>query len=145
MEINFYQIDEPAHKAMAPLLQKILEDKKKILIFSKNPVLLKQIDDGLWSFSKTKFLPHSTKADKNDPLKQPIFLIENEENPNQADFLIMLEQVSDEFSAQFTKIFYFFDDASLSDAKKAWSYYKKKSAILNFYKKADGKWLKVEI
>ncbi len=145
MEINFYQIDDILHKSMAPLLQKILEDKKKVLIYSKNAELLKQIDDGLWSFSKTKFLPHATKFEKSDPIKNPIFLTDSEENENQAEFLIMLDQTSDDFAKNFTKIFHFFDNNNLAEAKKLWSYYKQKSANLNFYKKDQGKWIKVQL
>jgi DNA polymerase IIIc chi subunit len=145
MEVNFYQTDDIIHKAMAPLLQKILEDKKKVLIYSKNSDLLKQIDDGLWSFSKTKFLPHSTKFEKSDPLKNPIFLTDDEANENKAEFLIMLDKADDDFAKKFTKIFHFFDNNNLSEAKKLWIYYKQKSANLNFYKKLDGKWSKMEI
>lgn len=145
MEINFYQTDDIIHKSMVPLLQKILEDNKKVLIYSKNSELLKQIDEGLWSFSKTKFLPHSTKFEKLDPIKNPIFLTDEELNENNAEFLIMLDKVSDDFAKKFTKIFHFFDNNSLSEAKKLWVHYKQKSANLNFYKKLDGKWSKVEI
>lgn len=145
MEINFYQTDDIPHKAIAPLLQKMLEDKKKVLIYSENAELLKQIDSGLWSFSKTKFLPHATRFDKINALKNPIFLTDNQENENAADFLIVFDKISDNFAQKFTKIFHFFDNNNLSKAREIWSYYKQKSANLNFYKKQENKWLKVNI
>ena len=54
MEINFYQVDDIAYKAMAPLLIKVLEEDKKAFILCQNQDQMQEIDNGLWQFSKTK-------------------------------------------------------------------------------------------
>lgn len=141
MEINFYQIDDVLYKSIAGLLVKIIEDKKKALIYSTNLDLINQINEGLWSFSKTKFLPHASFNDNQNPERQPIFITNQEENSNKANFLIMLEKTDDNFLNNFEKIFYFFDDSNLKESKQLWRYYKKQNINLNFFKKIDGKWI----
>lgn len=89
MEINFYQIDDLLHKMLAPLLLKIYEQQKKALILSEDDEMTQKLDLGLWNFSKTKFLPHITDQDNFDLKTQPILLTKQEDNLNEADFLIM--------------------------------------------------------
>jgi len=141
MNINFYQTDEIIHKSIASILSKILEDNKRALIFCQNQELLNQINDGLWSFSKTKFIPHGKIDDEVESQKQPILLTSKLENNNNSDYLIMLEKADDEFIKKFEKSFYFFNDNNLKESKDLWRYYKNKSADLKFYKREKDKWV----
>jgi DNA polymerase III subunit chi len=147
MEINFYQIsaDDVNYKAMAPLLLKILEEQKKACIYCSNEAELAEIDAGLWSFSKTKFIPHATLKDGVDANRQPVFIDQEEQNHNKAEFLVMMQPVSDDFLNSFERVFYFFNDEGLQEARKQWKIYKEKSFALNFYKKEKGKWGKINI
>ncbi|MFT6077330.1 MAG: DNA polymerase IIIc chi subunit [Myxococcota bacterium] len=145
MEVNFYQVDDIAYRSIAPVLIKIIDDDKKALIFCQNEAQKVEIDNGLWSFSKTKFIPHATISDKLDHSIQPIFITELPENPNKANYLIMLGETTDEMLSQFEKIFYFFGSGNLQDARRLWKKYKSQSASLNFYKKNEGKWKKIDL
>lgn len=146
MEINFYQFDETLTKSIAPLALKILEEKKKALIFSRDSLCIKEIDDGLWSYGKNKFIPHITIFDKNFVLeRQSIVISDREENSNQADYLILTEKVSEDFAKNFSRIFYFFNALGVDEAKKVAASYKKIAGKINAYKKADAKWVKSEI
>jgi DNA polymerase IIIc chi subunit len=141
MQINFYQTDGILHKSIAPILTKILEEEKRALIFCTNQELLKQLDDGLWSFSKTRFIPHGTKDDEVKADKQPILLSQTQENLNNSSYLIMLDKADDDFIKKFDKVFYFFGSDNLKQSKDLWRYYKEKSAKLNFYKREQDKWI----
>jgi DNA polymerase IIIc chi subunit len=133
-EINFYQVDEALGKSIAPLMLKILEEKKRALIFTKNENLIKEIDSNLWSFGRNKFIPHITIFDKNFDLKrQPILITNKEENSNNADYLVFLDEPSKDFTSNFKRIFYFFEPEKKSS----------KLQPTNSYKKQDGKWVKV--
>jgi DNA polymerase-3 subunit chi len=145
MEINFYQVDDIIYKSIAPLLIKLLDEEKKALIYCQNEQQIDEIDGGLWSFSKTKFIPHGTKNTKLEPTKQPIFITDQLENSNQAEYLVMLDEVEEKFLGQFEKIFYFFGSGNVSDARKLWTNYKKQSFTLNFYRKTEGSWTKVNL
>ena len=145
MEINFYQVDDIIYKSIAPLLIKVLDENKKALILCQDEQQVTEIDGGLWSFSKTKFVPHGTKADKIDHALQPVFITNIEENFNQAGYLIMLSPAEEKFLKQFDKIFYFFSSGNVADARKLWAKYKSQSFSLNFYKKNESGWAKVDL
>ncbi|MBM3579192.1 MAG: DNA polymerase III subunit chi [Alphaproteobacteria bacterium] len=132
-EINFYQTDEAIGKSVAPLLLKVLSEKKKALIFSRNQVQLKEIDSALWNYGRNKFIPHALIFDRDfDPKRQPVLLTDKEENSNLADYLVFLDEPSQPFVSNFSRVFYFFEEGkNLSKIKPT-----------NFYKKSDGKWVK---
>ncbi len=133
-EINFYQVDETIIKALAPLLLKILEEGKKALIFCSDQAQIKAIDDSLWSYGRSKFIPHVTISDKDFSFERQQILISNkEENSNQADYLVFLSEPSANFISSFSRVFYFFEEGKFSAQSKP----------TNFYKKEDGKWVKV--
>ena len=143
MEINFYQCDESLVKSIAPLMLKILEENKKALIFSRDATQTKEIDDGLWSYGKNKFIPHVLVSDKNFVMeRQPILISNKTENSNQADYLVLSEEVDEKFLSDFSRIFYFYDVLNIESAKKAATNYKKIASKFNSYKKEDGKWIK---
>ena len=145
MEINFYQIDDLLHKMIVPLLLKIYDQQKKALILCENEEMVGKLDLGLWNFSKTKFLPHISDQDDFDLKIQPILLTEREENLNDADFLIMFSEKSEEFIKNFKRIFYFFGPNDLPDARSFWKSSKKKSYNLNFYRREAGVWKKQDL
>lgn len=143
-EINFYQIDDVIVKSMAPLLLKVLDEKKKALIFSKDQAKIKEIDDRLWQFSKTKFVPHATIFEKDiEDLstwsRQPVLISNEEENKNEADYLILTEDSSSEFIEKFSRSFYFYDSMMLENVKKFAKNIAKDFSVKS-YKKIDGKW-----
>lgn len=146
MEINFYQCDESLVKSMAPLTLKILEENKKALIFCRDQIRIKEIDDGLWSYGKNKFIPHVTVFDKSFELtRQPILISDKEENFNQADYLILTEEVDENFAQKFSRIFFFYDALNSGKALTAAAKFKKLAGKINSYKKQDGKWEKFNL
>jgi DNA polymerase-3 subunit chi len=131
-EINFYQVDETITKSLAPLLIKVLEEKKKALVFCANQNQIKEIDDSLWSYGRNKFIPHITISDKNFVMeRQPILITDKEENSNEADYLVFLSEPSEAFISKFPRVFHFFEGKSSTKIKPT-----------NSYKKVDGKWVK---
>lgn len=143
MEINFYQCDESLVKSIAPLMLKILEENKKAFIFSSDSARTQEIDVGLWSYGKNKFIPHILISDKNFVLeRQPILISDKEENSNKADYLVLMEEVSEDFISNFSRIFYFYDSLNLDAAKKTAKKYQKLATKFNSYKKEDLKWVK---
>lgn len=131
-EINFYQVDESISKSLAPLLLKILSEKKKVLIFCRKQAQINEIDEALWNYGRNKFIPHATIFDKEFELKrQPVLLSNKEENLNLADYLVFLDEPSEAFISKFSRVFYFFEEGNNSAKVKP----------TKFYKKVDGKWV----
>lgn len=134
-EINFYQVDEGIIKAVAPLLLKVLEEKKKALVFCRDALQVKEIDGALWSYGRNKFIPHITNHDGKEfeMLRQPILLTDKEENLNQADYLVFLHEPSEAFINKFSRVFYFYEEGKSAAKIKP----------TKSYKKLDGKWVKL--
>ena len=138
-EITFYQIDESIVKSLAPLLLKVLDEKKKVLIFCKDHTQIKAIDNSLWSYGRNKFIPHTTIFDADFSfLRQPILISDQEENSNNADYLVFVDEPSDAFLSIFGRAFYFFESTDFATAVTL----SQRLRPNNFYKKNDGKWVK---
>jgi DNA polymerase IIIc chi subunit len=132
-EINFYQTDEVVSKSIAPLMLKVLDDKKRVFIFCKNPAQIKEIDSALWNYGRNKFIPHAVISDREfDPKRQPILIGDKEENLNSADFLLFIDEPSKAFISSFARVFHFFEEGKNQSKIKP----------TNFYKKVSGKWVK---
>ena len=127
-------------------MRKILEENKKALIFSTDDTRTKEIDDGLWTYGKNKFIPHILISDKNFVMeRQPILITNKAENSNKAVYLVLAESVAEAFLCEFSRVFYFYDVLNLESAKAAAKKYQKVASKFNSYKKDDGKWLKAAL
>lgn len=145
IEINFYQIDDVLAKSIAPLMLKVLEERKKALILCQNSQKMKEIDDGLWQFGKVKFIPHVTVFEKDIEevstwQRQPIVISDEEKNINEANYLVLTQNSSLEFIEKFERTFYFFDSMMIDEVKKFSKTCAKDFAVKS-YKKDDGKWV----
>jgi DNA polymerase IIIc chi subunit len=124
-------------------MSQISDERKKAIIFSKNKV--KEIDDSLWIYGK--FIPHITVFDEKfittfSSERHPIFITNKEENANNANYLVLTDDVSDGFLSSFERVFYFYDERNLQDIKNFHSNAIKSFDVINSYKKNNGKWIK---
>lgn len=143
VEVNFYQCDETIVKSVAPLLLKVLDENKKTLVIVDSQLKIKEMDDGLWSYGKNKFIPHITIFDKDfDFKRQPIVITDKEENINDADYLVFTREVSSEFLKKFPRSFYFYDILNAVVAKDLAGKYKTIASKFESYEKKDGKWIR---
>lgn len=134
-EINFYQVDDSISKSIAPLLLKILGEKKRVIIFCHDQAQIKEIDAALWNYGRNKFIPHATILDQEfESERQPILISDKEVNVNSAEYLLFLDEPSESFISGFSRVFYFFTEGNN----------KAKIKPKNFYKRAAGKWTVVK-
>jgi DNA polymerase-3 subunit chi len=138
-EVTFYQVDELISKSFAPLVQKALSEKKRVLIVCADRKLLDEIDASIWSYGRSTFIPHVTIFDREfDHATQPVVISDKYENHNSADYLIFVgDAPAQDFCNKFSRIFYLFDVRELNAAKEV----AKKLSPSTFYKKEDGKWV----
>lgn len=142
MEVNFYYIDNIELSSIAILISKILEDKKKAIIYCQDKDMISKIDSSLWSHGRNKFLPHITIFDKDfDLMRQPIIISDKQENSNNASHLIALDQIDKEFINQFSRLFCFI--AKDNDLDKKIKPLLQNDCQINSYKKDSNKWIKI--
>lgn len=143
-DVNFYQCDDTMPRSMAPLLMKVLEEKKKTFIYANDEGQIKEIDGGLWAYGKNKFIPHITISDKefSDHKSQPVIISNKEDNANDADYLVLTKEVSEEFLKGFSRVFYFYDSLNADAAQRVMQKYKAIASKFTSYRKEGGKWAK---
>jgi|LauGreDrversion4_2_1035121.scaffolds.fasta_scaffold1109590_1 DNA polymerase IIIc chi subunit len=135
-KINCYQVDETMVKTLAPLLIKVLADQKKALIYCQDDQQIHELDKNLWSYGRSRFIPHITIFDQDfDIARQPILLTNNLANDNQAEFLFFFAPVQQNFINNFTKAFYLYQGELVNSNLK----------IDNHFKKINQKWVNVNL
>ncbi len=151
MEINCYRCEELIYKPIALLCTKILDEKSRAIILidildeKRAMEQNKEIDDGLWTFSKIKFLPHSSVFDKEfQPQRQPIFISNKEENLNNSDYLIITANFSSDFAKGFRKICYFYRPQLDNSHLKIINQLKTITSNINHFEQNNGKWQKIQ-
>lgn len=144
MEINFYCISNDINRFLYQFLLQLVEKEKRVIIYSESEEKVKALDDTLWRLGHNKFLPHGIKKDGYIE-HHPLYLTNEKENPNNAEFLLISNYLDDtEYMQKFGKIFYVFTDTnikSFENAKKNWNAYKDNNFALKCLKKGEsGKW-----
>lgn len=129
IEVSFYHLTRrKLEQAIPVLLEKSLARGWRVAVQARDAKRLQNLDDFLWSFEPTKFLPHGTKSD-GAPESQPIYLTIEGDNPNAADVRFLIDGVnaapllSDPASAPTTRAVLMFDgnDAmELQAARDQW-------------------------
>jgi DNA polymerase IIIc chi subunit len=142
MEANIYQVDSIDSLTIAPLLFKFLEQQKKAIIYCHDIEIIKKLDNSLWSYGRNKFLPHITIFDKDFDMKRQNIILSNEEiNPNNAQYIILLDRASPQFLKQFSRIFCFNlinDNGKFLSFKKD---FQDNLFTIKSYKKDGNKWI----
>lgn len=148
LEIRFYHLTvTPLEKALPKLLEKIITQGWRALILTDSEEQAEFLSIQLWTYHPNSFLPHGTHKD-GFMEDQPIFLTPLEENPNNAEILIILNGKSPHFLETFNQCLYLFEDKD--DVKKKsslaiWETYEEKSYLLSSWiQQKDGKWEKTK-
>jgi DNA polymerase-3 subunit chi len=148
--INFYKLfsSENSLSAMALICNKIFESGEKVVIYLENEEEIKTLDERLWSFSQSEFIPHMTETSEEFSEFQdevPILLSNNFENVINAENLIILKRIESlEGFEKFNKIFFLFEGEDVESLKKAREFWKQISALKNdfqakFYEQSEEK------
>jgi DNA polymerase III subunit chi len=113
------------------LLRKVYRAEQRAVFFSPDHVLVKAIDDGLWTLSETDFIPHIhlDKAEGDSDLSEiiePIVLLNQEQETPHCDILISGSNETPNFFGRFERLIEIVSP-EISDREKArerWRWYK---------------------
>lgn len=144
--VDFYHLQKQTLEEVLPkLLLKAYETDKKIKLMVGTPERVEFINSLLWTFDDESFLPHGTKKDGFCE-KQPIYISADEENPNNAEFIFLIDGafIETEKLNNFERIFNIFDgnvEESLEFARSYWKKIKVCGADLHYWQQSlTGKW-----
>ena len=143
-EISFYHLTSSTlEKALPKLIEKIYSLGLKIVILCENNELIQIIDEILWSYSTKTFLAHATYLDPH-PEKQPIYITDKEENPNQASILIKIGENIPNYFNEFDKYLDIFsgnNQNELAAARSRYKIFKSKESTIKYWKQDEsGNW-----
>ncbi|WP_417520059.1 DNA polymerase III subunit chi [Minwuia sp.] len=90
-EVAFYHLTrKPLERAMPELLEKVVERDLRCVVLTGSAERVSTLNDHLWTWDKGSFLPHGAKGD-GEPSDHPIWLTTEEENPNGATVLMLID------------------------------------------------------
>ena len=146
MEISFYHLTrQPLNVALPKLLGKVIEAKMKAVIKVPNKVQMDDVDQALWTFDKASFLAHDTELSefKED---QPIYITIGEENPNNAEVLVLTDGAETGSLESYKRVLEMFDGnnpTAVEKARERWTSYKNDGHDLTYWQQTDaGGWNK---
>jgi DNA polymerase-3 subunit chi len=144
-KVDFYHLQKQTLEDILPrLLEKALESGKKAKVKIGNEERVEFINLLLWTYKDFSFLPHGSKKDGNAD-RQPVWLSSGEDNPNDAEFLFLVDgaRASDGELEKFARVFNIFDgneENALNQARDFWKRLKDGSFELSYWQQENGRW-----
>lgn len=144
--VDFYHLQRVSmEEALPKLLEKAYETGKNVLIKVGNEARVEFLNTALWTYDDQSFLPHGSKKDGNADM-QPIWLTANDDNPNGAQMLFLVDGalVGTDNLGGFERVFNLFDGNAPEALEQARSFWKqvKAAGLECFYWQQDesGRW-----
>ena len=142
--VGFYHLTRsPIEQALPRLLDRARAAGHKVLVMAGSAERVAHLDSLLWTSDPASWLPHGTAKD-GDAALQPIYLTDQDENPNGADMLVLLDGVNSAHMENFARCALVFDgnDGEAVDAARArWAALKAKGLTLAYHQQTEkGGW-----
>jgi DNA polymerase III subunit chi len=143
-EIRFYHLQRtPLELALPQLLEKVIQREWRAVVIAGSTERVAALNAQLWSYGHDSFLPHGSAEDGHGAL-QPIWLTCEDENPNQASFLFLVDgagTASVENYQLCCDLFDGNDPEAVSSARVRWRQFKDQNHELTYWQQNDqGQW-----
>lgn len=144
-EVNFYHLlKTPLEKVLPQLLEKVLSMPARAVVIAGTTDRVESVNNMLWTYDPGSFLPHGSMRD-GKAQDQPIYLTNQDENPNGADVLVMLDNVVPDSLKSYKKCLTIFDgqdEESITKARQQWKEFKNLGYKISYFKQVPGGWEK---
>lgn len=144
-EIRFYHLEnQRLEQALPGLLGKALQTGKRIIVRGSEKERLKQLSEYLWVHNPANFTPHGMKEDGFEA-DQPVFLTTEQDNPNKADMLILIDAAESADIGDFSLSCLLFDgrdETALSHARSQWKALKDQGHDMTYWQQGEKGWEK---
>lgn len=135
--IQFYHLlHTPLERALPKLMEKILASGARAVVLTASQSAAQKLADALWSYDPNGFLPNGM-ANEPHPESQPIYLTWKQENPNNAEVLIITDGSQIVENSGFSKLLDMFDgsdEEALNAARARYRAYKTEGKTLRYFK-----------
>lgn len=142
--IGFYHLQRwPLEKALPQLCGKALAAGHRIVVMAGSPERVAALDALLWTADPSSWLPHGTSRD-GEPESQPIWLTDQDENPNAADLLVLVDGAVSAAVGSYARCLDLFDGndpAAVEAARGRWRMWKEQGFELVYFQQTDSGWV----
>jgi len=146
-EIGFYHLQAtPLERALPKLLERGLAAGFRIVVLAGSGERVDHLDAALWTYDDASFLPHGSRRDGR-PERQPVWLTASDENPNQADMLVLTDGAASTRLAEYRRCLDLFDgsdETALAAARERWRHAKDGGHALTYWQQTAAGWAKKE-
>jgi DNA polymerase-3 subunit chi len=145
-DIQFYHLTStPLERALPKLLEKSLQAGFKARVKLESEEKAEWMNGVLWTYHPDAFLPHGTRKDGYSE-EQPIYLTEGDENPANADLLVVTDGTLAKAEPALKRVLDIFDgrdDAQVASARERWKQYQAQGLTVTYIRQNDaGGWEK---
>ena len=144
--VDFYHLQSKKLEDVLPkLLEKAYGVGKKAVVRVGNSERVEFLNSMLWTYDEQSFLPHGSKKDGAADM-QPIWLTADNDVPNKAEFLFLVDGASAELEeiSNFERVFNIFDgnlNEALEKARTFWKELKNQGVEVFYWQQnANGSW-----
>jgi DNA polymerase-3 subunit chi len=127
-KIYFIVLHSPQkQKVVCDLAEKCYQTKKRAVIFSKDPEKAKEIDQLLWTWKQSSFIPHIYSTTLEESVFEPILITSQIGNNFDYNVLILLDAVATETVNKFETVIEFaekYDISRLTESRERYKMYK---------------------
>ncbi len=144
-QVRFYHLQRQSQAQVLPvLLHKALERGHRIVVKLSDAAEVSQMNDYLWTYDPNSFLPHGS-ANNDFAKHQSIFLTCGDDNPNDADVLILGQGARADDIGGFTlccDLLNGHDTDDVGAARGRWKLYKEADYEVTYWQQDDrGAWV----
>ncbi len=145
-EVLFYHLqDTPLERVLPQLLERSLARPWRCVVKVGNPERLEALVNTLWTWRDDSFLPHGTRED-GPAEAQPIFMTVEDENPNGAQALFLVDGAEPAEIGGYERCVLMFDgrdEAALARAREQWKRLKAEGHDATYWQQNEqGRWEK---
>ena len=142
-EIGFYHLTRTGiDQALPQLLGRVLEQGGRAVVLCGSEERRDALDASLWLSERPDWLPHGTVR-MGHAESQPVWLTTEDENPNGAGFLFLLDGMSSAGMAGYARVFDLFDgqdETAVAAARERWKAAKEAGHALAYWKQGARGW-----
>lgn len=131
--------------ALPAITMKAWQSGKNVMICAPSKTECKRLNDLLWTFHPSAFLPHGVDGDNHSD-KNPVWVTAKNNNVNNAKILILTHGYTHDAVKDFDMVCEMLDgrvESQIKDARARWKTYKEAGHDLTYWQQDEnGKWCK---
>ncbi len=146
-DIGFYHLERsPLERALPKLLEKVLDAGKRAVVVAGSEERVEALNAALWTYDQGSFLPHGSARDGN-AAEQPIWLTAADDNPGEAEILVLTDGAVSDRVGGYERCLEMFDgkdEEAVASARARWKSYTDAGHAVTYWRQTDRGWKKAD-